>query len=494
MDSGTYQEIKHKYIRKRSRCIAIVLLSLIGLFYWSSVRPGHDWGGDFALYLLHAKNIAEHHDYSDTTWIYNPHLKSLSPKTYPPVVPALLSSVYRLHGLNFQALKSFQIFIFLLFLYFFWQFLKERLSLRYALYGLAVIGFLPFFFGFLNEIRSDIPFLLFWFLAMYEVDRVHLLKQERTINMFHIVITGALIYIAYGTRSIGLVVLISMVVYDFFVRRRVTLYTIGSSLIAMFLLLLQSKVFHNDGSYFDNLAQTNIWLIKHNVIGLPRFFAGLVRNYQFPVLTYLLFSIVMVLAMYGFYTAIRRRITIWNVFVPIYLVIVFLWPAYQGGRFLIPLIPLFVYYVLIATQQLLKNPAWHRQLFVVVLIGLLSWSYVGQYNELRKDFHNFGVESNQAMNLFEFIRNNTHAHDRFVFYKPRILALMTGRAGFATHTPEDTAAVWSYWRQQGVNYIIVARESTDDYDFLRSMYSDFSNAFTSVFKNTSFEVYAINYE
>ena len=231
MDSSSYQEIRHKTIRKRSRCLAILLLGLIGLFYWSSVRPGHDWGGDFALYILHAKNIAENRDYSDTTWIYNPHLKSLSPKTYPPVVPALLSPIYKLYGLNFHAFKSFQIFIFLTFLYFYWQFLKERLSLRYALYGLVAIGFLPFFYGFLNEIRSDVPFLLFWFLAMYEVDRVHLHKQERPINIFHIVITGALIYIAYGTRSIGLVVLISMVIYDLLVKRRITLFTIGSSLV-----------------------------------------------------------------------------------------------------------------------------------------------------------------------------------------------------------------------------------------------------------------------
>ena len=254
----------------------------------------------------------------------------------------------------------------------------------------------------------------------------------------------------------------------------------------MLLLLVQSKIFHNDSSYFDNLTQTNIWLIQHNIVGLPRFFAGLVRNMQLEGLTYLLFFLLVTFAVRGFYLAIRRRITIWNVFVPVYLVIVFLWPAYQGGRFFIPLIPLLMYYILIGIKQMWEPLKAYKVLVIIGLVSLLSWSYIGQYNTLRENFNDLGVRSKQASSLFEYIKHNTQPQDRFVFYKPRILALMTGRAGFATHTPGDLSQVWPYWQQEGVNFVIAAHNSTDDYHFLRKLYLTFPESFQSVFKNEDF--------
>ena len=37
-----------------------------------TVREGHNWGGDFAQYILHARNIVEGRPYAQTGYIYNP--------------------------------------------------------------------------------------------------------------------------------------------------------------------------------------------------------------------------------------------------------------------------------------------------------------------------------------------------------------------------------------------------------------------------------------
>jgi len=57
----------------------------IGFIYITTIREGHNWGGDFSMYIHHAKNIAEGKSYQDTGYLYNPLNPSIGPKTYPPV-------------------------------------------------------------------------------------------------------------------------------------------------------------------------------------------------------------------------------------------------------------------------------------------------------------------------------------------------------------------------------------------------------------------------
>ncbi|MGC1645521.1 MAG: hypothetical protein WA741_06810 [Candidatus Sulfotelmatobacter sp.] len=47
------------------------LLVAIGTFHAATVRQGHLWADDFAMYVHHARNIVEGHPYTDTNYIYN---------------------------------------------------------------------------------------------------------------------------------------------------------------------------------------------------------------------------------------------------------------------------------------------------------------------------------------------------------------------------------------------------------------------------------------
>ena len=66
--------------------IFLTVLVGVGLvaFYWSAISEALGWGGDFALYVLHARNLADGLPYGDTGYIYNPQYPSLSPPAYPP--------------------------------------------------------------------------------------------------------------------------------------------------------------------------------------------------------------------------------------------------------------------------------------------------------------------------------------------------------------------------------------------------------------------------
>lgn len=62
-----------------------------------TIRPGQPWGDDFAMYILHAKNIASGKAYTDTGYIPNPGYAVLGPAAYPPLFPLVLSPVYRMN-------------------------------------------------------------------------------------------------------------------------------------------------------------------------------------------------------------------------------------------------------------------------------------------------------------------------------------------------------------------------------------------------------------
>src|SRR5436309_10610680 len=74
-----------------------------GVFFSLTLRPGHDWGDDFAHYIGHARNLVEGRPYRDTGYLFHPRVNN--PDTYPPVFPLLLAPVYMLRGLDLTSLK-----------------------------------------------------------------------------------------------------------------------------------------------------------------------------------------------------------------------------------------------------------------------------------------------------------------------------------------------------------------------------------------------------
>jgi hypothetical protein len=85
--------------------IFIVTFLVIGVFIFCTVNSGHDWGDDFAQYILHAANLANGKPYADTGYIVNPDNPSIGPSAYPPLFPLILAPVYAVFGLNLTAFK-----------------------------------------------------------------------------------------------------------------------------------------------------------------------------------------------------------------------------------------------------------------------------------------------------------------------------------------------------------------------------------------------------
>ena len=149
---------------------AWVIVVLAG-FYLTTLRSGHEWGDDFSLYVAHARNVVEGRPYADTGYVYNPYFPSLSPRTYPPIFPLLLAPVYAVFGLNLAAMKILVVLLFAAFLGVLAMTLRPRLSPPLVAGCLLVVGLNPFLWQHKDRLLSEVPFLLFAYLALYCLDR-----------------------------------------------------------------------------------------------------------------------------------------------------------------------------------------------------------------------------------------------------------------------------------------------------------------------------------
>ena len=89
----------------RRQFVIAALILTIGAFFLATVREGHQWGDDFALYITHARNLVEGRPYAQSGYIRNPASPISPPPTYPPIYPMLIAPVYRLFGMNLVAMK-----------------------------------------------------------------------------------------------------------------------------------------------------------------------------------------------------------------------------------------------------------------------------------------------------------------------------------------------------------------------------------------------------
>lgn len=468
----------------------IIIISVIGVFYLLTIREGHNWGGDFSMYVHHAKNIAEGIDYKDTGYIYNPSRPSLGPKTYPPIFPLLLLPIYKWFGLNFTAMKIEIIIMFLIFLIIYFLIFKNGLPFKSLVITIVLIGCNPYFWDFKDNVLADIPFLLWTYISLFFILQAYQSNKSQRIQLLYSMYVGLFIYLSYGTRSIGIVFIPCLFIHDIIRYKKPTQFTIIATLIFVFFMVLQTVSLHSDRSYFDQLT-VDPKIILRNIFSYAKSLAVLWDNGYSRIFTGVLFIIVCALTTIGYVARIKNRVTFLEIFLPLYVGIIIIWPAYQGTRFLIPAIPLYIMYAFIGITEIkFTQYKEARRLFVTILIVALFVSYFGKYTKLNYGSIDRGIGKKETIELFEYIRNNTDGGDVFIFRKPRVLSLFTGRSAAVYHRPDNDKDLWNFFHSIGATYLIAG---SIDLEFLHLFVEKYENKFEEVYSNLDFTVYKIHY-
>ena len=131
---------------------------LLGAVYLATLRQGQQWGDDFAMYILQARNVAAGQWSAPTGYIYNPHAPKVGPAAYPPVFPLMLAPLYRIWGLNLTPMKVEVTLCLLAALYLVFEFGAHLMPFAWAAGATAAVGLSPYFAAFKENVVSDLPF------------------------------------------------------------------------------------------------------------------------------------------------------------------------------------------------------------------------------------------------------------------------------------------------------------------------------------------------
>lgn len=479
-------------------CLVVgTLILAIGGVHAALHRRGHIWGGDFAQYVHHAKNLVEGIPYAETGYLYNPDYPQIGPPTYPPGVAVVLAPVYWAAGLDLEAMKWVMIPCFLLFLLAVYLCFRDELPLWGSAALVAVLGLNHFFLEDTSVINSDMPFLALLYLAILLVRRGETTTDDARRRMVYYLAAGLTAYLAYGTRSLGALLMPAVLLADLVRHRKITLPVILACALFGCLLLVQTGFFHSDASYLDQF-DAPVSVLAANAFSYAKQLATFWHNGYVKPISVVLFAAVSWLAVLG-YSASLRRIGTCEIFVVVYLVVILLWPSYQGIRYLYPILPLYLFYALKGLERpwIVGRPALRRAAPVClgVAIGL---SYATMLTALERGPYREGVAKPESVALFDYIRRNTAPDAVVIFIKPRVMSLLGERASSVYHRPEPKAEFWDYLDRIGADYVVVVEndkalaglvDGPDVLPWLRDFVAENPSRLKRVWSNADFTVY-----
>jgi hypothetical protein len=483
------------------RLSTLLIIVVVGVFYISTIRSGHYWGDDFSLYISHARNIVEGRPYADTGYIYNPH-NVIAPRAYPPVYPLLIAPVYKLWGLNLTAMKVEIILIFLLALFVIYLTFQSELQWPYLPALIALIGFNPQFWLFKDNVISDLPFLLFIYLSFYLIHEAYqqAYRPNRTLvfKIIYALSISVSIFLASGTRSIGLVLIPCLLVYHFVRSKRAGLFGLSIILLTVAFIFVQAKSSNFISAYVDHFRFNNMNIVVSRAHEMAEHLAGFWTNGSNKVTPLALLVILTVMAVAGYLARIwKKQLACFDLFVPLYLAPFIVLPVRLESRYMVPIIPLWLFYTFLGIQTISRLRTTQRQVvekvaFSGLLLALLvSYSY--QYATMDYGPIQKGIAKNETQQLFDYVKREVGEKEVVVFCRPKALSLFSGRSSAIWHAPAEDEELWKFFRQINASYLIVGPEELDPYyqQYIRKFVEKHHDRFQETFANADFRVYRI---
>lgn len=486
-------KVEEKFFNRYTpRILLAGILILVAVFYVATIRSGHNWGGDFSMYIKHAINIVEGNEYQDTGYIYVK--DGLSPRFYPPVFPLLLAPVYKLFGLNFTAMKMEIFLVFVLSLAVIYRVFKNEFPSGYLLALIAIVGFNPYFWQLKDSVISDIPFIFFLYLGINFITKHCLVEGEWKTNPFYPLLAGLIVYMAVGVRTIGLSLVIAVFILDLIRRKKITPFSLVlSGVVGLCVLLEKSLLTGNSGqlAHFKVSGAEILYNLEFYLREFPEILFYGVENPDGIFDGYFILTVaVSSLALFGFIVKIRKKITLLEIFPLVYITVLLFWPFHQDYRYIAPLFPLYLYYIFYGIQAFnFSLVPETKRVVLISMISFIAFSYLSFYWKADYGPITHGIEKKESVELFEFIKNKTAREDIIVFTKPRVLALYTGRRASYNLSIDDNESFVEFLGTLGASYVVVG---TLDSPFRRELVEKNKARLNKVFSNADFSVYKID--
>ena len=452
-------------------CLVIILVATSLLVNIMSIKEGHQWGDDFAQYLAQARAISNgeiRQFVEDNTYIVLNSPVDMATPVYPWGFPLLMSVFVPFFGNNIIMYKVVCCIIIALAATMLYLFLRQHLEDYKAFMISLCFGLDYSILKSCNNVISDMLFLMLTLISFCLMNDYFEKEQNRP-KMF---ILGLVIGYAYMTRSQGIALLLSYFlchIYLIFKNKNNLNKKLFSTILpycGFFVIYLLDKILflHSERSslYFLEYMDLKTFLsnIKYYLVVLYGY-VSVPNNYKLFVYICMCFFVLI-----GFidYVFIRKenveRISFSFLASWALIGINLLFPWHQGARYMLPVIPVFVMFMgmgITSTGKILKmnnKYSIYLEILACILFSLFGPIYYTKQNIDNKRAYYKGAYTDQAVEMYEYIEQNTSEDDIFCFFKPRALYYQTGRLGFK---PKEI----SYECISSADYLITCDE--DDY-------------------------------
>jgi hypothetical protein len=420
---------------RNSLLLSMVIISL--LIGASTLTRGHQWGDDFAWYIVQAESIlnGSTDEFMEQSAFTNQQSTThLGPLAYPWGYPLILVPVYAVKGISPLALKLPGLLFYAGFLVCLYFLMRDRLTQTESLIVVSLFAFNPLLLQFLDQILSDIPFLFFSTLSLL------LMTQAGKRNILHYVWIGAAIFFTTFLRVTGILLLGCFLIVQFFrllnhrKDRRTAVEIIKHSFIVCFVFALlwiaNLLLFPSGGdSYFSqysSLIETakGFAPVYFNIFSL---FFGETSGWKFLYYALLIFFLL------GAWDR-RKQEPIFLLFFVLWMIVHITYPYWQGPRYIFPLLPIFIYFIVQGMKFLIeKLPADYHFLGQRLLYGFwiliaaisLVKSTTNAYVNLQKDRAINGPFDPYSTEVYNYIKEKTPSDSVVIFFKPRVMVMMT---------------------------------------------------------------------
>lgn len=470
----------------------IILISLmIGA---STLTRGHQWGDDFAWYIVQAKSILDSSTdefIQQSAFTNGESTTHLGPLAYPWGYPLILAPVFAIKGISPLALKLPGLLFYAAFLVCLYLLMKARLTEAESLLVVSLFAFNPLLLQFLDQILSDIPFLFFSTLSLL------LMTQESKRSALHHVFIGTAIFFTTFLRVTGVLLLGCFLIVEFFrllnnrKDRTTAIQIIKSSLIVCFVFVLlwfiNLLLFPSGGeSYFSQYAG----LIETARRFIPAyfnvfsFFFGDTQGWKY------LYYLVFILFLPGFWHRWKQEL-IFVLFFVLWILVHITYPYWQGPRYIFPLLPIFIYFVFQGMRFLVERlPEGYRLTGQWAFYGF--WILIAGIFLLKSSTNAFfNLQNNRAINgpfdpysteVYDYIKEQTPPESVVIFFKPRVMVMMTGHPTIMSMECE---------RVLKGDYLVLSRKVGENQQIPPEEIDTCNLPLDQVLKNNRFVVYQI---
>ncbi len=471
--------------------IALVVFSIF-VNCWT-LKDGHNWGDDFAQYIINARNIIESKPYASGIMLDNTVI-------CPPGLPLLLAPVLKVFGLNFKILKLINIFFWYLSIFFLYGLFLRKEGRNFALMTAVFLALSSFFFFYKQNVLSDIPFFLFVCSSLYNFQRWEACSSIRQGRLFLIGFICSM-SAALWVRSAGAVLFVSSLFYFIFIKRDSKALAAVLTVFLINEVLLFSWMGWHPGSFVEmwQMPYAFMMSVVHNFTtvfeSLWCFFCPSQTIYS-----HVLFNMVdpavclaaPVLYLMMIWSFIRlwknKKLSYLECFSFFYMSLLIIWsgiptPPDAFTRYILPLLPFAFtggWRLLVFLKRFkIDSHGWARMIFLVLLLlNLTNVIYNWNFNDDVLD-----LPANRE--LVAWIKQNMKPNEHFMFWKPRALALMTGRVGMPPWiSPDQEPYFLARVKDFKISYVFSFK---NDQSFITQL--EESKQFRTVWENGAYKVF-----